>query len=183
MKRTFFLYLISIALFTSCTTLPTTPAVAPASPPLQTPAGTPASAPIQTPAGTPASAPIQTSAGTPASAPIQTSAGTRASAPIQTSAATPASAPIQTSENYGLYTDADLQIYANVVDQRIQEALKNNNTGPAQELGLKRQELIAEFNRRGLKRKTVQPTRHYRYSRHVHRTVVHRIVPGLPGEE
>src|SRR5438132_11733198 len=62
-----------------------------------------------------------------------------------------------TPENYTLYTDSDLQIYADTIDAKIQEALKNNNTTQAQELGRKRQELIAEFNRRGLKRSPVAP--------------------------
>src|SRR5438093_12379153 len=72
-------------------------------------------------------------------------------------AAAPVATP--TPENYGLYTDSDLQIYADTIDLKIQEALRSNNTNLAQELGRKRQELIAEFNRRGLKRKPVAPAR------------------------
>ena len=67
--------------------------------------------------------------------------------------------PTPTPENYGLYTDQDLQVYADTLDSKIQLALKNNNANQAQELGRKRQELIAEFNRRHLKR-TVVPSRH-----------------------
>jgi hypothetical protein len=58
-----------------------------------------------------------------------------------------------TPENYGLYTDLDLQIYSETIDLKIREALKNNNPSQAQELARKRQELIAEFIRRGLTRK------------------------------
>ena len=68
--------------------------------------------------------------------------------------------PTPTPENYGLYTDQDLQVYANTLDLKIQLALKNNDANQAQELGRKRQELIAEFNRRHLKRTTVVPSRH-----------------------
>ncbi len=75
--------------------------------------------------------------------------------PNATTAGT-AAAPVPTPENYGLYSDSDLQIYADTIDQRIQEALKSNNTNQAQELGRKRQELIAEFNRRGLKRQKLK---------------------------
>ena len=35
--------------------------------------------------------------------------------------------PTPTPENYGLYTDSDLQIYADSIDLRIQQALKENN--------------------------------------------------------
>jgi hypothetical protein len=63
-----------------------------------------------------------------------------------------------TPENYGLYSDFDLQIYSETIDLKIREALKNNNASQAQELGRKRQELIAEFSRRGLKRKPAEPT-------------------------
>jgi hypothetical protein len=63
-----------------------------------------------------------------------------------------------TPENYALYSDLDLQIYSETIDLKIREALKNNNASLAQELGRKRQELIAEFSRRGLKRKPAQPT-------------------------
>src|ERR1700740_3102710 len=80
-------------------------------------------------------------------------------------AAAPVAAP--TPENYGLYTDSDLQIYADTLDVRIQEALKKNDTIQAQALGQKRQELIAEFNRRGLKRHPVEPTTRSHYSRRV----------------
>lgn len=89
-----------------------------------------------------------------------------------------------TPENYSLYTDSDLQIYANTIDVKIQEALKNNNTNQAQELGRKRQELIAEFNRRGLKRTPIAPTPRSRYSRtlkHSSRPLKHSGI-GLPGE-
>jgi hypothetical protein len=116
MNRNFFLYLISMALVTSCTDLPNTPATA--------------------------------------------------------------SVPSPTPENYSLYTDSDLQIYADMIDLRIQEALKNNNTNQAQELGRKRQELIAEFNRRGLKRKPAEPTRHSHY---LH--TKNHPGTGLPGED
>jgi hypothetical protein len=68
--------------------------------------------------------------------------------------------PSPTPENYGLYTDQDLQIYADSIDLRIQQALQNNNANQAQELGRKRQELIAEFNRRNLKRITTAPAGH-----------------------
>jgi hypothetical protein len=64
-----------------------------------------------------------------------------------------------TPENYSLYTDFDLQIYSETIDLKIREALKNNNPGQAQELGRKRQELIAEFSRRGLKRKPAESTK------------------------
>ena len=97
-----------------------------------------------------------------------------------------------TPENYGLYTDSDLQIYADTLDVRIQEALKKNDTIQAQALGQKRQELIAEFNRRGLKRHPAEPTTRSHYSRRVHqpesrvtrpRTNVNPPTTGLPGEE
>ena len=68
-----------------------------------------------------------------------------------------------TPENYGLYSDFDLQIYSQTIDLKIREALKNNNVNQAQELGRKRQELLAEFRRRGLQRKpapATEPTRH-----------------------
>jgi hypothetical protein len=95
-----------------------------------------------------------------------------------TPAAAPASVPTPTPENYSLYSDSDLQIYADTIDMRIQQALKNNNTNQAQELGRKRQELIAEFNRRGLKRKSAEPTRHSHYSHPVNQPGT-----GLPGED
>ena len=71
-----------------------------------------------------------------------------------------ATAPVATPtpENYGLYSDFDLQIYSQTIDLKIREALKNNNASQAQELGRKRQELIAEFSRRGLKRKPAEAT-------------------------
>ena len=77
-----------------------------------------------------------------------------------------ATAPVATltPENYGLYTDSDLQIYSESIDLKIREALKNNNASQAQELGRKRQELIAEFSRRGLKRKPAEPTEPTRHS-------------------
>jgi hypothetical protein len=100
----------------------------------------------------------------------------------------PAATPAPTPENYGLYTDGDLQIYADTIDQRIQEALKSNNTAQAQELGRKRQELIAEFNRRGLKRHQAGPVVVHRYTRPSR--PVNRPQPGdrpqtggLPGED
>ena len=86
-------------------------------------------------------------------------------------------APTPTPENYGLYTNSDLQIYADSIDLKIQQALKNNNTSQAQELGRKRQELIAEFNRRGLKRSPAAPSGHPHYAQ----TVKHS-GNGLPGE-
>ena len=96
--------------------------------------------------------------------------------------------PTPTPENYGLYTDDDLQIYADSIDLKIQEALKTNNASQAQELGRKRQELIAEFDRRHLKRHSV-PERsshpHYAHPRPVNRPVnppVNRPGNGLPGE-
>jgi hypothetical protein len=99
----------------------------------------------------------------------------------------PVATPAPTPESYGLYTDADLQIYADTIDQRIQEALKSNNTAQAQELGRKRQELIAEFNRRGLKRRQAGAVVH-RYTRPAR--PVNRPQPGdrpqtggLPGED
>jgi hypothetical protein len=94
-----------------------------------------------------------------------------------------AAAPVATPspENYALYSDFDLQIYSETIDLKIREALKNNNPGLAQELGRKRQELIAEFNRRGLKRKpagSTEPARHAPHSpaRKQPRT-------GLPGQD
>jgi hypothetical protein len=97
-----------------------------------------------------------------------------------------------TPENYGLYTDSDLQIYADTLDARIQAALKNNDTIQAQALGLKRQELIAEFNRRGLKRHSAEPATRshssrrisHRESRATHpRSKVNPPAAGLPGED
>jgi hypothetical protein len=86
--------------------------------------------------------------------------------------------PTPTPENYGLYTDSDLQIYADSIDLRIQQALKNNNTSQAQELGRKRQELIAEFNRRHLKRSPAALPGHPHYSH-----TLKRSKNGLPGED
>jgi hypothetical protein len=68
--------------------------------------------------------------------------------------------PTPTPENYALYTDQDLQIYAETIDGKIQQALKNNDANQAQQLGRKRQELIAEFNRRHLTRMTTAPSVH-----------------------
>jgi hypothetical protein len=42
--------------------------------------------------------------------------------------------PTPTPENFGLYTDLDLQIYSETIDLKIREALKNNNVNQAQEL-------------------------------------------------
>ncbi len=93
-----------------------------------------------------------------------------------------AAAPTPTPENYGLYTDSDLQIYADTIDFRIKEALKNNNTSQAQELGRKRQELIAEFNRRGLKRGAAAATP-ARHPRQVYPVKHQRQGTGLPGDD
>jgi hypothetical protein len=132
-----------------------------------------------------------TSAGTPTgSAPVKTTGTATAYFPTPAAAPTPLVPP--TSENYGLYTNSDLQIYADTLDVRIQQALKNNNSSEAQTLGVKRQELIAEFNRRGLKRHPVESTPVPRYSRKVvhrrsrvsqPRTKVNPAGAGLPGEE
>jgi hypothetical protein len=106
--------------------------------------------------------------------------------PATISVATP------TPDNYGLYTDSDLQIYADTLDVRIQEALKKNDTIQAQALGQKRQELIAEFNRRGLKRHPAEPPTRSHSPRKVNqresrvtrpRTKVNPPAGGLPGEE
>jgi hypothetical protein len=93
--------------------------------------------------------------------------------------ATVATAPVPTPtpENYGLYTDSDLRIYADTIDLKIQQALKNNDASQAQELGRKRQELIAEFNRRHLKRSPAQPSGHPHYTHSLKRSG-----NGLPGE-
>jgi hypothetical protein len=102
-------------------------------------------------------------------------------------AAAPVATP--TPENFGLYTDSDLQVYADTIDLKIQEALRSNNTNLAQELGRKRQELIAEFNRRGLKRKPVAPARHlvtpvYRpHPSPTPKKSAKKSRTGLPGEE
>jgi hypothetical protein len=107
-----------------------------------------------------------------------------------TAAAPTVAVPTPTPENYGLYTDSDLQIYADSIDLKIQQALQNNNASQAQELGRKRQELIAEFNRRNLKRHPVAPSGHphsahtpYSHppSAHSSRTPS-RPANGLPGE-
>jgi hypothetical protein len=94
--------------------------------------------------------------------------------------ATVATAPVPTPtpENYGFYTDSDLRIYADTIDLKIQQALKNNNTSQAQELGRKRQELIAEFNRRHLKRSPAALPGHPHYSH-----TLKRSGNGLPGED
>jgi hypothetical protein len=165
MNKTFFLCVISTATITGCTDLPNTSGGA--------------SAPGS-------SAPVTTTGTATATASLPTPAA--ALTPV--AAATPVVA--STSENYGLYTDSDLQIYADTLDVRIQQALKNNNSSEAQTLGVKRQELIAEFNRRGLKRHPVESTPRPRYSRTVDhrrsrvtqpRTKVNPSGAGLPGEE
>jgi hypothetical protein len=126
-----------------------------------------------------------TSGGTSAAAPTTSTA--TANLPTPAATATPVSVPV--SENYGLYTDSDLQIYADSLDVRIQQALKNNNSSEAQKLGLKRQELIAEFNRRGLKRHPVEPTPpthkidHRRSKITPPQNKVNPSGAGLPGEE
>src|SRR5580700_5981770 len=86
--------------------------------------------------------------------------------------------PTPTPENYALYTDQDLQIYAQTIDLKIQQALKNNDANQAQELGRKRQELIAEFNRRHLKRRPAELSGHPHYSH----TLKHS-GNGLPGQD
>ena len=93
--------------------------------------------------------------------------------------ATVATAPVPTPtpENYGFYTDSDLRIYADTIDLKIQQALKNNDASQAQELGRKRQELIAEFNRRHLKRSPAAPSGHPRNNH-----TLKRSGNGLPGE-
>ena len=126
-----------------------------------------------------------TSGGTSAAAPTTSTAP--ANLPTSAATATPVGVPV--SENYGLYTDSDLQIYADTLDVRIQQALKNNNSSEAQKLGLKRQELIAEFNRRGLKRHPVEPTPpthkidHRRSKITPPQNKVNPSGAGLPGEE
>jgi hypothetical protein len=141
--------------------------------------------------------PPNTSVGTApgSSAPVTTTGTTTTgttTAYLPTPAAAPAPVVPPTSENYGLYTDSDLQVYADTLDVRIQQALKNNNSSEAQTLGVKRQELIAEFNRRGLKRHPVESTPGPRYSRKVDhgrtrvsqpRTKVNSSGAGLPGED
>lgn len=128
-----------------------------------------------------------TSGGT--NAPVTTT-GTATALPTPAATTTPVGAPA--TENFGLYTDSDLQIYADTLDVRIQQALKNNNSSEAQALGIKRQELIAEFNRRGLKRHPVESAPPTGYSHRVaHRrsritqpqNKVNPSGAGLPGEE
>ena len=142
---------------------------------------------------------LNTPGGTNAPAPVTTTRTATAYLPSPSPTATPAatSTPVgaPATENYGLYTDSDLQIYADTLDVRIQQALKNNNSSEAQTLGVKRQELIAEFNRRGLKRHQVVSTPGPRYSRKVDkvdhrrtrvsqpRTKVNASGSGLPGED
>ena len=74
-----------------------------------------------------------------------------------------------------------------VFDLKIREALKNNNPSLAQELGRKRQELITEFDRRGLKRKpaeTRKPTESTEPTRHApHSRARKHPRTGLPGQE
>ncbi len=165
MNKHFFLYLISMALITSCADLVDTPG--------------PRTASATTPGAATASVP--------------TPETTTASVPTPETATTAVVAATQ--ENYGLYTDSDLRIYADTLDARIQEALKNNDSNQAQALGLKRQELIAEFNRRGLKRHpaaaAVSPTPRTHHSHKVNRrgstdsharTKVNPPGAGLPGE-
>jgi hypothetical protein len=129
-------------------------------------------------------APVTTATTSPASP------ASPASLPTPAATTSPVAAPA--TENYGLYTDSDLQIYADTLDVRIQQALKKNNSSEAQTLGLKRQELIAEFNRRGLKRHPVESTPPARNSRKIdHRqsritqpqNKVNPSGAGLPGEE
>src|SRR6516162_3739893 len=100
-----------------------------------------------------------------------------------------ATAPVATPtpENYRLYTDLDLQIYSETIDLKIRQALKNNNPSLAQDLGRKRQELITEFNRQGLKRKpaeTRKPTESTEPTRHApHSRIRKHPRTGLPGQE
>jgi hypothetical protein len=154
MNKTFFLYVISTAIITSCTDLP------------------------------------NTSGGT--NAPVTTTSTATAYLPTPTPAATSTPVGTPATENYGLYTDSDLQIYADTLDIRIQQALKNNNSSEAQTLAAKRQELIAEFNRRGLKRHPVESAPQTRYPRKVEhrrskviqpRTKTNSSGAGLPGED
>ena len=190
MNKTFFLCVISAATITACTDSPNTASntVAPvsstgtATPYLPTAAIAPAAAVAPTAATAPA----------PLAAPTTTAITPTPANTRTTDVASPTTVVAQTSENYGLYTDSDLQIYADTLDVRIQQALKSNNSSEAQALGVKRQELIREFNRRGLKRHPVQPTPSPRYSRKVGyrrsrvtqpRTKVNPSAAGLPGEE
>ena len=99
-------------------------------------------------------------------------------------AAAPVATP--TPENYALYSDFDLQIYSETIDLKIREALKNNNPGLAQEFGRKRQELIAEFNRRGLKRKPApsnEPARNAPHSPTRKPRTPKQPGTGLPGQD
>ena len=121
---------------------------------------------------------------------VPTAGTTTTSVPAPEAATASMATP--TPENFGLYTDSDLQIYADTLDARIQGALRNNDTSQAQVLGLKRQELIAEFNRRGLKRHQVEPNSLSHSSRRVNhrqhrvtrpKTKVNPPAAGLPGED
>jgi hypothetical protein len=101
-----------------------------------------------------------------------------------TSAVATAPVATPTPKNYGLYTNSELQIYSETIDLKIQQALKNNNPNQAQEFGRKRQELIAEFSRRGLKRKPAQPTEPTRHSHHSHTRKHSRPArTGIPGQD
>jgi hypothetical protein len=113
--------------------------------------------------------------------------------PTGTAATVPVSTP--TPENFGLYTDSDLQIYADSLDLKIQQALKENNSSQAQELGIKRQALIAEFSRRNLKRSSpaaaVHVRPHYTHLAHPVKSsgnapspgISPRSSSGLPGQD
>ena len=94
-----------------------------------------------------------------------------------------ATAPVATPtpENYSLYSDFDLQIYSETIDLKLREALKNNNPSLAQQLGRKRQELIAEFNRRGLKRKPAETSTPTPYA--PHSSTRKQSGTGLPGQD
>jgi hypothetical protein len=188
MNKTFFLCVISTAAITGCTDSPNT-AGSTAAPVTTT--GT-ATAYLPTTSVAPqAVAPTAAVASTPAVPPTAAIAPTPAAARTNAAAA-PVTVAAPTSENYGLYTDSDLRIYADTLDVRIQQALKSNNSSEAQTLGIKRQELIREFNRRGLKRHPVEPTSSPRYSRKIDhrrnrvtqpRTKVNSSGTGLPGDE
>jgi hypothetical protein len=101
--------------------------------------------------------------------------------------------PTPTPENFGLYTDSDLQIYADSLDLKIQQALKDNNSSQAQDLGIKRQALIAEFSRRNLKRSSpaVHVRPHYSHLAHPVKSSGNAPSPassprsgsGLPGQD
>jgi hypothetical protein len=175
MNKTFFLCVISSVTITACTDQPGTSGSA--------------TAPVAT-TGTAPAYPVPATTATLATAANPAVAPTASTAPTLASAPTPVTTP--TSENYRLYTDSDLQIYADTLDLRIQQALKNNNSSEAQTLAAKRQELIAEFNRRGLKRHPVESVPRTRYSRKVDhrrsrviqpRTKANPSGAGLPGEE